>query len=151
MSSQTTKTALRGLDKGEFLAMSTRTQNSRVSVELTQTFRDTPAGGSGEGTAVPWDVLQESHAVLLERASQEVRRTGQAFGNGSLSQPWLSHHDSTGSIEETLEVKGECVCFEKIIGVPSTTLKAFGTPRCKEPCGAGRLWRDRIVGFHRNT
>ncbi|MCP5110492.1 MAG: hypothetical protein GY953_06615, partial [bacterium] len=75
MKSQTSKAALNSLDLTEFLVTSTRTQKPRVTVQLTQVFPQAPAGEGERAPAPDWDLVQESHAVLLETSAAEVRRT----------------------------------------------------------------------------
>ncbi len=76
MKSQTSKAALKSLDLTEFLVMSARTQKPTVSSRLAAIFL--PASPDGEGASVPdWDLVQESHAVLLETSAGKVRHTDQ--------------------------------------------------------------------------
>jgi hypothetical protein len=73
MSITPSQPALEALSRTEFVVMSTRTQKTTVSGELTQKFA--PILTLGEGTPMPdWDALQDSHAALLELSAAEVRR-----------------------------------------------------------------------------
>ncbi len=79
MTSQTSKAALRSLDRTEFLVMSTRTQKPNVSIRLTQVFIPALTGADGEvAPTTDWDLVQESHAGLLETSAAEVQRTDKA-------------------------------------------------------------------------
>ncbi len=77
MSSQTSKTALYSLDRTEFLVSSIRTHQPNASPRLAEVYATT---GGGAGVPAPdWDLLQESHAALLEASAAEVRRTDQVY------------------------------------------------------------------------
>ena len=76
MKSQTSKAALKSLDRTEFLVMSMRTHQPNVSARLTEAFER--IGGAG-APAPDWDLVQESHAALLEASATEVRRTDQVY------------------------------------------------------------------------
>lgn len=79
MPSQTSKAALKSVDKSEFVIASTRTQNPIVSAALDQLFGGTPPGGDGQAGSTPeWQEVQESHAALLDRWTREVRRADEA-------------------------------------------------------------------------
>lgn len=79
MPSQTSKAALKSVDKSEFVVTSTRTQNTSVSAALTELFGGLPPGADGHARPTPeWQVVQESHAALLEHWAHEVRRADEA-------------------------------------------------------------------------
>jgi hypothetical protein len=76
MSITPTQQALRALSRTEFVVMSTRTQRTTVSDELSRKFA--PVVVEGETPPMPdWEALQDFHAGLLERSAAEVRQTDQ--------------------------------------------------------------------------
>ncbi len=86
--SQPSRTALKSLEKGEFVVTSTRTQNPVVSPKLGHLYTGALAGGDGEAPTLPdWEVVQESNAALLEWASWEVRRTDREHRSNRQRQP----------------------------------------------------------------
>lgn len=73
------KSAVRSLDKAEFVVHSTRTVQPSVTAKLQNVFSPL-RGGEGEGTPTPdWDVAQEANAALLTHASREVRQTDEVY------------------------------------------------------------------------
>ena len=76
MSTQTSKAALRELERNEFLVTSIRTEQPTVSLRVSQTVHEVLADGEGEPPPAPdWDLLQQHHIALLEASAAEVRRT----------------------------------------------------------------------------
>lgn len=79
MATQMQKSAVRSLDKAEFVVQSTRTTKSSVTANLDNVFSPLRQG-EDEGTPTPdWDVAQEANAALLDHASSEVRSKDEVF------------------------------------------------------------------------
>ena len=75
MSSQTRKSALRQLERTEFLVTSTRTQKPIVNARLGELASVLPGPGDGEAPRVPdWDLLQDFNVSVLEFSYREVRQ-----------------------------------------------------------------------------
>ena len=76
MPSQTNRTALRQLEKTDFLVVSAKTQKPTVNDRLQQMGVEIFGEGSGEAPAAPdWNQLQEWSIAALETSAAEVRRT----------------------------------------------------------------------------
>ncbi len=86
-----------------FLVTSTRTQKPRVTVQLTQVFPQAPAGEGERVPAPDWDLVQESHAVLLETSAAEVRRTDKVhrLNKVKLSESRRGRNVLVGVLRET--------------------------------------------------
>ncbi len=80
MSSQTNKTALKQMEKTEFLVTSAKTQKPTVNDRLSTIGPDIFGEGSGEAPPAPdWNQLQEWGIAALESSVEEMRQTGRAY------------------------------------------------------------------------
>lgn len=76
MPRQSNRTALKQLEKTEFLVVSARTQKPTVNDRLARTGSDIVGTGSGEAPPAPdWNQLQEWNITALENSAEEVRQT----------------------------------------------------------------------------
>ncbi len=76
MSSQTNKTALKQMEKTEFLVASAKTQKPTVNDHLAGMGPEIFGDGSGEAPPAPdWNQLQEWSIAALESSNEEVRQT----------------------------------------------------------------------------
>lgn len=80
MSSPSTRETVTGLNKAEFLSMSTRTQLSTVSPQLGAIFSVLPPRGEGEvPRQLDWNEVQLHNADLIEQAVLDVQQASQAY------------------------------------------------------------------------
>ena len=76
MPSQTNKSALKQLEKTEFLVVSAKTQKLMVNGRLAKAGPEIVDAGSGEAPPAPdWNQLQEWGIAALDQSAEEVRQT----------------------------------------------------------------------------
>ena len=82
MPSQTNRTALRQLEKTDFLVVSARTQKPTVNAELERLGAEIVGAGPGEAPQAPdWNQLQEWGITALENSAEEIRTTDRDLQN----------------------------------------------------------------------
>ena len=161
MSSQMPKSAVKSLDKSEFVVASTMTAKSSVTAKLTEVYAS-PQSLEGEGPPTPdFDAAQEANSALLRRSGSELRGKQRVYGahrvqvtkayaqrNEQFKEVKRVHRDSRKSVAGTYGE--EALLLVGLEAAPASTpsaereqaLEAVG--RMRNPELAARLPEERV-------